>query len=1227
MSQRDLLQRRTVDEFGNSGWAVGPLVEAAQAGHVVVLDGLERLFGDTLASLSRLCYDRDVDLPDGSRLLHHERYDKLAVSYANSAQSDRMLIDGRITLRVHPSFRIMAIASTSAVSSWAAAASQVTTQLSSTPRQPVPSMLPSDESSFCHPEVCGMFDYHVYPAHSVEETIQILQFRFPAVPQPVLKALTQTAADLRSIADVEFASDPAIALSLRLSLKQLIRASQHLSAVSRMEDWLSTCADQVRELSYYASLPMAGRSAIDAALHRHGLSSQPRDRMHIDTSSPVNIAIEGHEAGRTSVVFSGGARNSHVRLPLGVGVDPALVPHTLYVPIPQHQERILRLAADIAAGSKFLLLLGNQGAGKNKLVDHLLQVVKWEREYLQLHRDSTIASLTLAPSLKHGVIRWEDSALVRAARLGRVLVVDELDKAPNEVTAVFKGLIDDGELLLGDGRRILSASAAHALGLKESPSVIISHPRFMIWALANRPGWPFLGNSIFRSGLSTSFSVHWIENPDANSESMLLQAYAPEVWGERVWCVVQIKPVDILQVDPIITRAMADAFAELRKLHEAATISYPFSSREAVAAMRHLASFHNDSLSDSLENLLSFDSHDEHTRRRIAAVFRRHGICMNDSPLSSTSNRRSRFSSFRVVSCESSGAPSPHRVIPQRPASVKCEVIVSEVRLVLRELHDHASSSSGLFELLAPRMMGEFTNLRSLWSLQPPDGSTERTVSTSYAQRAGGSLGAISLGGDLGSNSVRYGGMLPSTVHIFSGLAVSATAGVLSLAHVMGLPPRRHYECIHLHGLYEHFRSGGLWGMPGFTARVSPEASLSSRLGLRTHSSRSPRPAENNPVMGFLGRSGHAIIVEPDLGAIIILPIGRSKVALALPIPRAADDARPRDVHSMWSLSPQPHCDAFMMWRPGTSTAYVIEIDVESAKAQVSTASSPSPLGAFAVPLVSADLLSVRWQFPPLQTHPSPTKVALTLELSRTPIHARWIVGSDLVVSPSHQRPIVHSDGRRLVFSSIDGDCLKTIDVDSLVSVGEGTNKATERDASPIIGVHETGDVQSGVVIASANGRVCIAQLDPVALTTQAKLWGRVLGVAVSDGPSGLPLVESSYPSTSPSESPVAYVNQLGQSKIPLLQMLPHIGAARRPPPTASSPKHGKVDPKNTPHTGGNTWAGGTGGSDTAGLGGRGGPYRLDAGHHVTQVDEAEKMDVSDEARRAAKAMAQVKWH
>ena len=55
------------------------------------------------------------------------------------------------------------------------------------------------------------------------------------------------------------------------------------------------------------------------------------------------------------------------------------------------------------------------------------------------------------------------------------------------------------------------------------------------------------------------------------------------------------------------------------------------------------------------------------------------------------------------------------------------------------------------------------------------------------------------------------------------------------------------------------------------------------------------------------------------------------------------------------------------------------------------------------------------------------------------------------------------------------------------------------------------------------------------------------------------------------------------------------------------------MDEKNAPHVGGNTWAGGTGGRDTAGLGGKGGPYRLDAGHDVYQLSDEEKNSVPED--------------
>lgn len=48
-------------------------------------------------------------------------------------------------------------------------------------------------------------------------------------------------------------------------------------------------------------------------------------------------------------------------------------------------------------------------------------------------------------------------------------------------------------------------------------SVIIRHPDFRMIVLANRPGFPFLGNDFFAS-IGDMFSCHAIDNPDLESE-------------------------------------------------------------------------------------------------------------------------------------------------------------------------------------------------------------------------------------------------------------------------------------------------------------------------------------------------------------------------------------------------------------------------------------------------------------------------------------------------------------------------------------------------------------------------------------------------------------------------------------------------------------------------------------------------------------------------------------
>ena len=80
----------------------------------------------------------------------------------------------------------------------------------------------------------------------------------------------------------------------------------------------------------------------------------------------------------------------------------------------------------------------------------------------------------------------------------------------------------------------------------------------------------------------------------------------------------------------------------------------------------------------------------------------------------------------------------------------------------------------------------------------------------------------------------------------------------------------------------------------------------------------------------------------------------------------------------------------------------------------------------------------------------------------------------------------------------------------------------------------------------------------------------------------------------------------------------------RKEPKVVGGPKHGKIDPKNCPHVGGNQWAGGTGGSMTAGLGGGGGPYRLASGHPIHQIPADIKASLNKQVGEAARGIKRI---
>jgi midasin (ATPase involved in ribosome maturation) len=123
--------------------------------------------------------------------------------------------------------------------------------------------------------------------------------------------------------------------------------------------------------------------------------------------------------------------------------------------------------------------------------ENLEKVIR--KEILSFSGDTTVQSLTIQANIIDGRIVYEDSPLIKAIKEGSVAVIDEADKAPTNVTGILKSLIESGSMFLSDGRRVYPKEVGE-ISTIPSNMVIRTHPNFRMIVLANRPGFPFLGN-------------------------------------------------------------------------------------------------------------------------------------------------------------------------------------------------------------------------------------------------------------------------------------------------------------------------------------------------------------------------------------------------------------------------------------------------------------------------------------------------------------------------------------------------------------------------------------------------------------------------------------------------------------------------------------------------------------------------------------------------------------
>ncbi|XP_042541330.1 von Willebrand factor A domain-containing protein 8 isoform X2 [Dipodomys spectabilis] len=1145
MTARDLLQQRYTLPNGDTAWRSSALVNAALEGKLVLLDGIHRVNAGTLAVLQRLIHDRELSLYDGSRLLREDRY----LCLKEELQMSDEQLQKRSIFPIHPSFRIIALAE--------------------------PPVIGSTTQQWLGPEFLTMFFFHYMKPLVKSEEVQVVKEMVPNIPQEALNKLLSFTHKLRETQD-----PTAQSLASSLSTRQLLRIARRLSQYPN-----ENLHSAVTKACLSRFLPSLARSALEKNLADAAIEINTDDNLEPD---PVNFKCE---------VESGSLQIGAVRAPVFNAHEKMKVPDVLFYNNVQHMIVMEDMLKDFLLG-EHLLLVGNQGVGKNKIVDRFLHLLNRPREYIQLHRDTTVQSLTLQPSVKDGLIVYEDSPLVKAVKLGHVLVVDEADKAPTNVTCVLKTLVENGEMILADGRRIV----ANSTNVNGRENVIVIHPDFRMIVLANRPGFPFLGNDFFGT-LGDIFSCHAVDNPRPHSELEMLKQYGPNV------------------PEPILQKLVA-AFGELRSLADQGIINYPYSTREVVNIVKHLQKFPSEGLSNVVRNVFDFDSYNNDMREILINTLHKYGIPIGAKPTNVQLAKElplpdQTFMGYWTIGQARNGIQKLLCPAETHHIDIKGPVPINIQEYPIERHEGRALSFTE--ECASWKLPLDETNLICDIAV-----SHENEKTTLYVA----ACNPVSLYFmDMNGKNVFF----VDFFDIFPRMASGVWQPFVTVAP-LGSPLKGQ--------VILHEEQSNVILLLDTTGRVlrrlilpleevtSKKSSWWSKEEGETY--KMCKEFSHKNWLVFYKEKGNSLTVLDVLEGLthtILLPINLRAAFLV------AEDK--------WLLVESKTNQKYLLTKPahiesdnsGVCQLYVLKEELPSTGFGVIQEME------FSLPhKISSDQLSSENLSSAVgQKIASPNRI-----LSDESSYATIIVGFPDLMSPSEvyswKRPsslhkqsstdLAFYGGKKRTGTPRQSNCVTLIDTNQVVRIlppGEVPLKDIySKGVTPpeTAGYIEVTDLQSKklryIPIPSPSSLSPYTTWLSAISDTDALLaeWNKS-GIVTVDMGGCVRLWETGLERLQ--QSLLEWRNMMGQDGDQHMQ----ITINRDSGEDVSSPKHGKEDPDNKPHVGGNTWAGGTGGRDTAGLGGKGGPYRLDAGHTVYQVSQAEKDAVPEEVKRAAREMGQ----
>lgn len=134
-----------------------------------------------------------------------------------------------------------------------------------------------------------------------------------------------------------------------------------------------------------------------------------------------------------------------------------------FVPIDKSFKSMKQFASHIKTSDP-VMLIGSAGSGKTFLVNEIAKSLRIEdsnsliRIHLNQQTDSKSLLGTYTSGSKPGTFEWKNGVLTTAVKEGKWVLVEDIDKAPNEVLSILMGLLENRQLTIPSRGEVIHAA-------------------------------------------------------------------------------------------------------------------------------------------------------------------------------------------------------------------------------------------------------------------------------------------------------------------------------------------------------------------------------------------------------------------------------------------------------------------------------------------------------------------------------------------------------------------------------------------------------------------------------------------------------------------------------------------------------------------------------------------------------------------------------------------------